>query len=98
MEYFSKKYPLKNEIVHVKLANKRKSGIIQEEEWVDIVKHMYEDDDALQISDVRVALMELVLQAFDSDLCLGKLRARRQDAAGEKQQARVPCVSIHLLL
>ena len=49
MEYFSKKYPLKNEIVHVKLANKRKSGIIQEEEWVDIVKHMYEDDDALQI-------------------------------------------------
>lgn len=56
------------------------------------------DDDALQFSDVRVALMELVLQAFDSDLCLGKLRARRQDAAGEKQQARVPCVSIHLLL
>ena len=51
--------------VHAKLAKKRAVGIIQEEEWcgvvahggstnsccarVDIVKHLYEDDDALQV-------------------------------------------------
>lgn len=49
LEYIKAKYPLKPDNYHNKVAAKHKDGIVPEEEWVDIVKHLYGDDDSLSV-------------------------------------------------
>eukprot|EP01012_Entosiphon_sulcatum_P008513 TRINITY_DN14640_c0_g1_i1.p1 TRINITY_DN14640_c0_g1~~TRINITY_DN14640_c0_g1_i1.p1 ORF type:complete len:751 (+),score=148.35 TRINITY_DN14640_c0_g1_i1:44-2296(+) len=47
--YLRGKYPLKSEQDITQLLKKRINGVVHEEEWVDIIKYMYNADDAMNV-------------------------------------------------
>ena len=47
--YFRKKYPLRDEREIVKMCKDRYEGLLAEEEWVDLVKFMYDEKDSVSV-------------------------------------------------
>lgn len=77
--YLRGKFPAKTDEEINQLLRKRTNGFVNEEEWVDIVKYMYNADDAMNV------IVKVREAAVDPNVPPKKISARRVDTEPRRQ-------------